>query len=497
VADNPLNINRAYVGGDYGRSATKAAQPFKGIVFHVTGRPTLQSEEDYMSKPDPNRPGYYGYHYLIDRDGSVYQTAPDNVRTNHIMPNSSYGLNNSNALGVAMVAGSGQNGNIITTPEQMQSGKLLADQLTKQYGISAGNVVSHSMLDQATRGPGHGLGASKALGEGDDFISYYGGKPIAAGGGSGGGAGASGSYTPQPSRPGTPTPGAQLRSPFDIVTGVESTGQNVNQRIKDSNYDPATGKGNPARGYLQIIDPTWRTYAPQVGVDINKYPTALDAPKEIQYLVGGAIPVNQWGPDSQAALKKAGYSWTGNETLGQLQSGALNAPPATTTPGTTLNSSPVAAAAPAAAGAAPAPNSLAGGLKSATDAMKPFSGDGDAPKPPQFNLQPAPSAAAAGGPMMLGPGGQNTVGQRLAQQDLAQRMAQWGMSAPPIAGAASFTPTMGMQAPQGQGPMAAPGAATGMPSMPGTTLNSPSELQMAMMTGSLDPYSMYARPPGS
>jgi hypothetical protein len=146
--------------------------------------------------------------------------------------------------------------------------------------------------------------------------------------------------TAMPARAGTPTPGTQYKSPFDIVTGIESSGQNFNQQIKDKNYDPATGKGNPARGYLQIIDPTWRTYAPTVGVDINKYPTALDAPKDVQYKVGAAIPVNQWGPNSQAALKKAGYSWTGDQTLGQLQSGAIN-PPAT--PGTSITSTAVPA----------------------------------------------------------------------------------------------------------------------------------------------------------
>ena len=41
----------------------------------------------------------------------------------------------------------------------------------------------------------------------------------------------------------------------------------------------------------------------------------------------------------------------------------------------------------------------------------------------------------------------------------------------------------------------APSLATGMPTsgLPGTTLNSPSQLQMALMSGSLSPYDMYAR----
>jgi N-acetyl-anhydromuramyl-L-alanine amidase AmpD len=441
-----LKINQAYTGGDYGRTATANAQPFKGIVFHVTGRPTLQSEMDYMSKPDPNRPGYYGYHYLIDRDGSVYQTAPDNVRTNHVMPNSQYGLNNSNALGVSMVAGHAVNGNIITTPEQIAAGKQLADQLRSQYHIPANMVVSHSMLDQATRGPGHGLGASADVGEGDDFISAYNKGAVAPT--------ATASVAPgQPSRPGTPTPGAQFRSPFDVVTGVESSGQNVNQQIKDKNYDPTTGRGNPARGYFQIIDPTWREFAAKAGVDISKYPTALDAPKDVQAQVAGVIPIARWGPDSQAALKKAGYSWTGNQTLGSLQSGAIN-PPAT--PGTSITSTAV----PAGSGAIlPGFSDQATSdkfAKSATDFSQAMGGGGDqsgqGQQPPQ--MPPMPQTPFGG--RNVGPLGGAMVGApmfdpRMAAASYGTLLNSIGNMQPPPANPTAAAPGAQPGAPPGAG----------------------------------------------
>ena len=47
----------------------------------------------------------FGYHYIVDRDGKVYQTAPEDVRTNHIMGNKEHGLSNENAIGVAFVGG--------------------------------------------------------------------------------------------------------------------------------------------------------------------------------------------------------------------------------------------------------------------------------------------------------------------------------------------------------------------------------------------------------
>lgn len=337
----------------------------------------------------------------------------------------------------------------------------------------------------------------------------------AGGGGSSGGAGASGSYSSQPSRPGTPTPGPLMfagvnpsargmrnNNPGNLVASswvqglpgykgtdgkfaIFDTPQNGAAAL-DANLKSYGGKGiNTPLGIASTWAPASdnnnpNSYGAQIAKALGVGPNdKIDmSDPSIRAKVASAIGMVENGPGNSAGFRTA-YAGTAD-------------PPAT--PGTTINSSPVAAAAP---GAAPAPGGLAGGLKSATDAMKPFTNNSPTQQPPAFNLQPAMGSGSAGGPMMLGPGGQNVTGQRIAQQDLAQRMAQWGMSSPPIAGASSFTPTMGMQPTPQQAQMQQPGQATGMPSMPGTTLNSPSQLQMAMMTGSLDPYSMYARPPGS
>jgi hypothetical protein len=44
-----------------------------------------------------------------------------------------------------------------------------------------------------------------------------------------------------------------------------------------------------ASGYYQIINGTWQQFAPQVGVDLNQYPTAMSAPQSVQTQVAGAI----------------------------------------------------------------------------------------------------------------------------------------------------------------------------------------------------------------
>jgi hypothetical protein len=307
VADG-LNIIPSYTGGDYGRTATQNAQPFKGIVIHVTGRPTLQSELDYMSKPDPNRPGYYGYHFLVDRDGKVYQTAPYDVRTNHILP--SQGFSNNNALGVAFVGADKG-----TTPEQMASGKLLTDQLAGQFHIDPKNIVSHGELDPETRGAGKGLNPQGGS-EGQDFIAAY----------RSGQAPQSSQTASMPARPATATPGLTLNtSPMDLVANLESGDRNIRQQIHDINTD----KGTPAGGYFQIIDPTWQRYAAAAGVDVKQFPTAMSAPRAVQAQVASAIPVNQWGQNTQNALK-AQYPWLDtSQTLGAVQSKALGGSGAT------------------------------------------------------------------------------------------------------------------------------------------------------------------------
>ena len=165
-------------------------------------------------------------------------------------------------------------------------------------------------------------------------------------------------------------------------------------------------------------------------------------------------------------------------------------------PGKTLNSPPASGAPPVAAGGSAAPpatgqpaagpggwpGQLASALKPLSGGKGGGAGGGDATDQPQpMQLPMPPPARAAGGPMMMGLGGQNVMGQRIAQNDLAQ---QGFMMQPSLA---AFT----QGATRPPVPSIMPGQATGMTGLPGTTLNSPSQLQMALMTGAMSPYDLY------
>jgi hypothetical protein len=184
-------------------------------------------------------------------------------------------------------------------------------------------------------------------------------------------------------------------------------------------------------------------------------------------------------------------------------------------PGTTLNTAggPAVGSQTAAGGAAAAPGTgqpaqppgaSTGTLpgwqpgspadKSMQAAMKQFGGGQgdqgqddkplDVPASPMIGGTPTPS----GGRMMMGPGGQNAMGAMAAQQQLAQ---EGYLTQPSLA---SFS-QMPMRSPIGAPPPggSSPAQATGMPGagVPGTTLNSPSQLQYALMTGYINPYDMY------
>ena len=136
-----LNIRPAFnPGQQFGRTATANAKPFSAIVQHHTAGPDLGSALA-TARGDPARGGAaYGYHFIIDRDGTIHQAAPLSARTNHVMPGGD--INNSNAIGVSLV-GSGD-----ATPEQVAAGTQLTQQLQQRYGIPIDRIVGHGEIQK-------------------------------------------------------------------------------------------------------------------------------------------------------------------------------------------------------------------------------------------------------------------------------------------------------------------------------------------------------------
>jgi hypothetical protein len=210
-------------------------------------------------------------------------------------------------------------------------------------------------------------------------------------------------------------------------------------------------------------------------------------------------------PYSQSGAGKSDYLGTTNQNyVTRATAGIDNA--GTFTPGSTINTTgkppgaPTAVAGGPAAPAAPGQPGPAQGnwMTKLASSLTPqgqdkggAGGGGDDQPQQMMQLPQAPQAQPVGGRMMLGPGGQNTLGRSVAEQQYAQQgfMMQPSLAANAM-GANMMKPPVPSTLQSTIQPMA-PGAATGMPGLPGTTLNSPSQLQMALMTGAMNPYDLY------
>lgn len=155
----------------YGRAATRAAKPFQGIVLHHTASERGADEMvQYGQTVDSERGGSFGYHFYIDRDGTIIQGAPMDKRTNHVKDpghgqrKDSTGLSNSNSIGISLVGKGGDE-----TPAQVDAAAKLVKSLQKTYNIGQGRIVGHGEL-QDDRQHNEGAAVLRAIRGGDPVM---------------------------------------------------------------------------------------------------------------------------------------------------------------------------------------------------------------------------------------------------------------------------------------------------------------------------------------
>ena len=99
------------------------------------------------------------YHYLIDRDGKIVQTLPDNLVAWHAHPNDKKpSLTNSNTIGIATIAKDDSD----LTPEQITSAVTLEDALARKYGFPKNDVFGHGEVS-SHKHPQEGATIVKAI----------------------------------------------------------------------------------------------------------------------------------------------------------------------------------------------------------------------------------------------------------------------------------------------------------------------------------------------
>lgn len=99
-----------------------------------------------------------------------------------------------------------------------------------------------------------------------------------------------------------------------LISQYESGNANVLNQT-----GPGGTPASTASGYYQITNPTWAQYAPQAGVDLSQYPTAISAPQSVQTQVASTIFNQQgFGPWSSNTKLMSAVSDTGSQTLPML-----------------------------------------------------------------------------------------------------------------------------------------------------------------------------------
>lgn len=115
------------------------------VVLHYTAGGTAASTRNVFSADTPNAgelPGTCA-HFVVDKDGTVYQLVPTTVRCRHTI-----GLNDQ-AIGIEMVQEAGPSSSwadqqILGRPAQIGAALALVRQLQSTYAIATGNVVGHA-----------------------------------------------------------------------------------------------------------------------------------------------------------------------------------------------------------------------------------------------------------------------------------------------------------------------------------------------------------------
>ena len=112
----------------------------KVVVEHYTATPSFASAYNTFARdaPDPELHSLPGTcaHFIVDRDGTIYQLVQLNIMCRHTV-----GLNYV-ALGIEHVGTS--DAQVLSDPAQMRSSLALTAWLMSRYGISIENVIGHN-----------------------------------------------------------------------------------------------------------------------------------------------------------------------------------------------------------------------------------------------------------------------------------------------------------------------------------------------------------------
>ncbi|MBY0551838.1 MAG: peptidoglycan recognition protein family protein [Candidatus Obscuribacterales bacterium] len=131
------------IGGTYERK-----EPVKYVVLHSTETATTADAKRVIRSWNNRGKSHPGAQYVVDRDGTIYQTVSPEIATMHVNAfKTRYGVSNRNSIGIEIV----RSGKQKYTPKQLQNVSRLCLYLQQRFGIEDDHVVSHSYVQPSDR----------------------------------------------------------------------------------------------------------------------------------------------------------------------------------------------------------------------------------------------------------------------------------------------------------------------------------------------------------
>ncbi len=126
----------------------KRTEAVKYIVLHSTETESPADAQRVVRSWNNRGKSHPGAQYLVDRDGSVYQTVSPEITTMHVNAfKTRFGVNNSNSIGIEIV----RSGKQTYTPKQLKSITCLCLYLQKRFDIADEKVVGHYYVQPSDR----------------------------------------------------------------------------------------------------------------------------------------------------------------------------------------------------------------------------------------------------------------------------------------------------------------------------------------------------------
>jgi len=157
--DKVTNLNLGGVSNNGSRTKYGGT---KGIIFHHTAggrglKPGLANVQGVIATFKSRG---VSSNFVIDRDGKIYTTVPDDLSSNHVRYLPGNKLNNGNTIGVEVIAADDSD----VTPAQVSAGQRLGREMMSKYKFGPEGVAGHGQLAGQSRPPDEGGTIVAALG---------------------------------------------------------------------------------------------------------------------------------------------------------------------------------------------------------------------------------------------------------------------------------------------------------------------------------------------